>query len=72
MAITPIELSPPNGVTQVGTVTSISFDAQGRPNTAASLSITGDQTRTLTVEAETGYVHYEGSNSVGGMLGRFA
>jgi hypothetical protein len=55
---TPYQLSVPNGVTQVGTVTSIRFDAQGRPNTGASLSITGDQTvRTLTVEAETGYVH---------------
>lgn len=53
----PYQLSVPNGVTQAGTVTSIIFDAQGRPNTGASLSITGDQTRTLTVEAETGYVH---------------
>lgn len=54
---TPYQLSVPNGVTQVGTVTSIRFDAQGRPNTGASLAITGDQTRTLTIETETGYVH---------------
>jgi len=53
----PYQLSVPNGVTQVGNVTSISFDAQGRPSTGASLTLTGDQTRTLIVEAETGYVH---------------
>lgn len=54
---TPYQLSLPNGVSQTGSISSISFDAQGRPNVGASLSITGDQTRTLTVEAETGYVH---------------
>ena len=53
----PYQLSVPRGVTQVGTVNSIRFDARGRPDTGASLSITGDQTHTLTVEAETGYVH---------------
>jgi len=50
-------LSPPNGVTLVATVASLGFDAQGRPDAAASLSISGDQTLTLTVEAETGYVY---------------
>ncbi len=53
----PFQALVPNGVSQAGSVTIISFDAQGRPNTGASLTITGDQTRTLTVEAETGYVH---------------
>jgi MSHA pilin protein MshC len=50
-------LSPPNGVTLTATVASLGFDAQGRPDAAASLSISGDQTLTLKVEAETGYVH---------------
>ncbi|MDP2787775.1 MAG: type II secretion system protein [Pseudomonadota bacterium] len=54
---TPFQALVPNGVSLAGSVASFSFDAQGRPNTAAILTITGDQTRTLTVEAETGYVH---------------
>ncbi len=54
---TPFQALVPAGVSLAGSVASFSFDAQGRPNTAASLTITGDQTRTLTVEAETGYVH---------------
>lgn len=53
----PFQALVPHGVGQSGSVSSISFDAQGRPNAGASLTITGDQTRTLTVEAETGYVH---------------
>jgi MSHA pilin protein MshC len=54
---TPFQVLVPAGVSQSGSVASLSFDAQGRPNVGASLSIVGDQTRTLTVEAETGYVH---------------
>jgi MSHA pilin protein MshC len=54
---TPFQALVPNGVSLSGSVTSVSFDAQGRPDSAAILTIIGDQTRTLTVEAETGYVH---------------
>jgi MSHA pilin protein MshC len=54
---TPFQARVPNGVSLTGNIASLSFDAQGRPNTSLSLTISGDQTRTLTVEAETGYVH---------------
>ncbi len=53
----PFLVSVPNGVSQSGTVASISFDAQGRPDGELVLTIVGDQTRMLTLEAETGYVH---------------
>ena len=35
-----------------------SFDALGRPSAAATLTVTGDVARQITVEAETGYVRY--------------
>ncbi len=54
---TPYRAVVPNGVSQSADVASLSFDAQGRPDHALTLTITGDQTRTLIVEAETGYVH---------------
>ena len=54
---TPFQVLVPGGVTQAGSPTNVSFDAQGRPSTGLSLTITGDSTRTLSVEAETGYVH---------------
>ncbi len=47
----------PNGVTLSGSRASVLFDARGRPDAALTLTITGDSARTLTVEAETGYVH---------------
>ncbi len=53
----PYQVRVPNGVSLTGSVGSIAFDAQGRPDSAATLTIVGDQTRILTVEAETGYVH---------------
>jgi len=53
----PFQVLVPNGVSLTASIASVSFDAQGRPNSAASLTIGGDQTRTLTVETETGYVH---------------
>lgn len=53
----PFQVLVPNGVSLAGSAASFSFDAQGRPSSGVSLTITGDQTRTLTVEAETGYVH---------------
>ena len=47
----------PSGVTQTPSASALSFDAQGRPSAAFTLTLTGDSTQTLTVEAETGYVH---------------
>lgn len=47
----------PDGITQTASAASLSFDAQGRPDAAFTLAISGDLSRSLTVEAETGYVH---------------
>lgn len=54
---TPYRAAVPDGVTLAGNAASFSFDAQGRPSAGLTLIITGDTTRTLTVEAETGYVY---------------
>ncbi len=54
---TPYRVDVPNGVTLAGSAASLTFDAQGRPDSGITLSITGDTARTLTVEAETGYVY---------------
>lgn len=53
----PYQVSAPSGVGLVVNGGDFSFDAQGRPSGGRSLDITGDVARTLTVEAETGYVH---------------
>ena len=45
-----------SGIAFTSTPTNFSFDALGRPSTGQSISITGDGTRTLSVEPETGYV----------------
>jgi len=45
----------PSGVALGGS--SITFSALGKPSAAASITVTGDVVRTITVEAETGYVH---------------
>ena len=45
-----------NGVAFTSPPTNFSYDALGRPSTGQSISITGDGTRTLSVEPETGYV----------------
>ena len=45
----------PSGVT-ISTAT-FSFDALGKPSAGTALTITGDVARTITIEAETGYVH---------------
>jgi len=45
-----------SGIAFTSTPTNFSFDALGRPSTGQTISITGDGTRTLTVEPETGYV----------------
>jgi hypothetical protein len=54
---TPYRADVPGGVTLAGSAASVSFDDQGRPSAGLTLTITGDTTRTLTVEAETGYVY---------------
>ncbi len=53
----PFEVVVPDGVSQTGSAASISFDAQGRPDSGLVLNISGDPTRTLTLETETGYVY---------------
>ena len=47
----------PSGVSL--SVASISFDALGKPNAGGSITVTasGETPRTITIEAETGYVH---------------
>jgi MSHA pilin protein MshC len=53
----PYRLDVPNGVSLAASAASVRFDAQGRPNAGLTLTITGDSARTLTLEAETGYVY---------------
>ncbi len=53
----PYTLAPEGGgVAFTSPPTNFSFDALGRPSTGQSISITGDGTRVLSVEPETGYV----------------
>jgi MSHA pilin protein MshC len=53
----PFRSLTPNGVTLAASRSNLSFDAQGRPDAALTLTITGDLAHTVTVEAETGHVH---------------
>lgn len=45
----------PSGVTLSGAT--FSYNALGKPSAGGTITVTGDVARTLTVEAETGYVH---------------
>ncbi len=45
----------PAGVTLAGA--SFTFNALGKPSAGGTFTITGDVARTITIEAETGYVH---------------
>lgn len=45
----------PSGVALGGS--SFTFNALGKPSAGGSITVTGDVVRTITVEAETGYVH---------------
>lgn len=51
----------PSGLTATLSTSPFSFDALGRPNPDAAVTLTvsatGEPTRTITVERETGYVH---------------
>jgi len=53
----PFEIDLPSQVTQSPAAAVLGFDAQGRPDAGLAITITGEQARVLTVEAETGYVH---------------
>jgi MSHA pilin protein MshC len=50
------QICAPSGITLAGTAT-LSFTALGAPSTAGAYTVTGDAAHTITVEAETGYVH---------------
>ena len=50
-------LNAPSSISFAATPAAFSFNALGQPSTAATVNVTGDVTRTITVEAETGYVH---------------
>lgn len=49
-------LNAPSGITLTTTAAALTFDALGRASTAATITISGI-TPSITVEAETGYVH---------------
>lgn len=51
----PYVINAPSGVTIANA--SLTFDALGRPSAGTTLIVTGDVARTITIEAETGYVH---------------
>lgn len=54
---TPYQVAAPSGVGLSVTGGDFAFDAHGRPSGGRVLTISGDTGLTLTVEAETGYVH---------------
>ena len=56
---TPFSLNAPTGVALASPINVFTFEGLGRTNLAATLAISviGDVTRAITVEAETGYVH---------------
>jgi MSHA pilin protein MshC len=51
----PYVINAPSGVTIADA--SFTFDALGRPSAGTTLTVSGDAPRTITIEAETGYVH---------------
>lgn len=53
----PYTVSAGVGISFSPTPTNFSFDALGRPTAAQVITVSGDGTRSFTVEAETGYVH---------------
>ena len=50
----PFSYNAPSGVSL--SATTVSFSALGRPGAGATITVTGDVARTITIEAETGYV----------------
>lgn len=61
--VAPYSVNARNGVTYTATPTSFNFDGRGRPIDATGALVAGQaiqvsgNTNTLTIEAETGYVH---------------
>jgi MSHA pilin protein MshC len=54
----PYALPPPSGVTLATSHAAFSFDALGQPSVGPiTVTVTGGISHTITVEAETGYVH---------------
>lgn len=53
----PFRITLPSQVSQSPSAATLGFDAQGRPDSAFSLTVSGDGSQTILVEAETGYVH---------------
>jgi MSHA pilin protein MshC len=51
----PFTVGAPSGITLAGAT--FTFSALGRPSAGGIFTVTGDVARTITVEAETGYVH---------------
>ncbi len=51
------QITAPNNVTFSPVPALLTFDSQGRPNAGVVITVTADIARTITVEAETGYVH---------------
>lgn len=51
----PFTVAAPSGVTLGGS--GFTFSALGKPSAGGVITVTGDVVRTITVEAETGYVH---------------
>lgn len=51
----PFSYNAPSGVSL--SATTVSFNGLGRPAAGARITVTGDVARTITIEAETGYVH---------------
>ena len=47
----------PSGVTLTATADALSFNPLGQPSQGATYTVTGQSAVTITVEAETGYVH---------------
>jgi MSHA pilin protein MshC len=45
-----------SGITITATAGSFTFSALGRPDAGGTITVTGDGSRTITIEAETGYV----------------
>ncbi len=52
-----LALTPPKGVSLDVSPADFKFDGLGRPSGVVTITIGGDVVRTLTIEAESGYVH---------------
>lgn len=53
----PLAIVVPDGVSLLMEPGQFSFDGLGRPSSAVTLTIVGDITRSIVIEADSGYVH---------------